>query len=121
MLIFDFLQYMFESFLLVLIFLQTIWIHCLNIYTLEAETTLQRFFYSFGNLHLIVLNLIIYMKSTLDEAREEWEKPEKNATHLVLAKNSDHQSLDSEFVEIRSQSISIKFWPKVPKKTFFFG
>lgn len=69
---------LFESFLLIFVALQTVWFHCINMYELKPKSFWQRFFFTFAFVHVIVVNLIIYMKSTLDEANEKFEE-EKHA------------------------------------------
>lgn len=68
---------------LIFVLLQTAWLNALNIYHLKPANQKQRFIHAFSYIHVIALNLSIYMKTTLDEAEHSWEEAAPFATETT--------------------------------------
>lgn len=60
--------------LIVFVIVQTLWLHLANRFRAKTVTPLGKFFNWFTFLHVIALNLVIYLKTTLDEAKMSFEE-----------------------------------------------
>lgn len=83
--------------LIVFVLAQTLWLHLANRFRTEPPKGMEKFLKWFTFLHVIALNLMIYLKTTLDEASKSFgelgnsEVPNENeifhsteATHYIL-------------------------------------
>lgn len=52
---------------------QTLWLYYANEYSIKSKARIANFYHWIIILHLIVVNLSIYLKTTLDEAKESFE------------------------------------------------
>lgn len=106
------------SALIIYILLQSFWLHLMNSYNyVEPKNLKQKFAYKFGSIHIIALNMIIYLKITLDEAQHSWKDTDaalkvyddQNFANLLLTVENNGQ------VEIQDKKTNWKKFAKISK------